>query len=140
MTITITAPELIPELSYDKIHIDSFSLVQKRQDNIADVKREVNVNGVIYAQELDGTQHYSGTGNLQGASNDFDGVAVADYIANNAGATVADALAAYAAAKAAVQTEYDLGTLDTFKLMAYFEMAIGHTIKLLNVENISGIE
>lgn len=140
MAIKLTTSTSVPALEFDKLHIDSFSMVQKKADNIVDIKRDVTINATVYAQEADGTIHYEGKDKVQANSSDFDAVAIGEYMANNAGATVTDAVIAYNAVKSTIQAEYDAGSLDTFKLMAYFEMAIGHTLELLNAADISGIE
>jgi len=140
MSIKLTNPNIAPALSYDRIHIDSFTIVQKKNDNIANVKRDISVTATVYSAEADGTTHYDGNNLITANTNDFDTIAISEYLVNNNGSTITDAIAAYDAVKAAVQAEYDAGNLDTFKLMAYFEMAIGHTLKLLNNTDISGIE
>ena len=140
MAIKLTNANSIPALTYDQIHIDHFSLMQKREANPLDTKRKLDIIGVPYGQDLAGLKYYETTNPISASTENFDELAVGEYLALNPGATLQDAMVHYATQRAAVQAEYDLGNLDTMKLMAYLEMAIAKALILMEAAEVAGIE
>lgn len=126
MSITIADSKIQPSLVFDKLHVDTFTLRQDRVNGVP--KRRVESAGTRYAVDSNGDKVYDGN-SYQVNVSDFALIAVNEYIANNPGATVTDAMTAYGVALAAVASELSTG-IDTFKLMAYFEAAVGRVYEL----------
>ena len=136
MAIVLSGSVTQPALTYSKLHIDNFSLIQKRETN---PKRVITALGTPYAINAASEKVFS-PDVKQAQSNDFDAVVILDHLANNAGSTVTDAIAAQTYARTAAAAEFAAGTLTNAKLMAYFEVAIGRIFQLSGAANFQTIE
>lgn len=127
MSILIGDVKTQPALTFDKLHVDLLVLRQDRVNGIPG--RRIESVATRYAVDTNGNKVYD-SGTYQVNVPDFAAVAVGEYLAANPGASVADAEAAYIAAVTAVATEMATSGVNTFKLMAYFEAAVGRIYEL----------
>tara|TARA_R110000851_G_C13102760_1_gene569232 strand:- start:15774 stop:16187 length:414 start_codon:yes stop_codon:yes gene_type:complete len=127
MSTIVDNAKVQPSLVFDKLHVDEFTMRQNRANGIP--TRSVTGKATRFALDGVGDKVYDSE-SLDVSVPDFAQVAAIQYILANPGATIETAMAAYMAEVAAVTTEMNLTGVSTFKLMAYFEAAIGRVYEL----------
>ena len=140
MSIKIKNPKAIPSLTFDKLHIDSFLLSIERDGNTG--KKHIDMTSIPYATNPDDDEPiYSDNAETKRYSTkDFEMDAMTFALTSGENTTPTEALTELAAEKAAVATAIANGTLSTWKLMAYFEAALGRIHEIANLVEMEEIE
>lgn len=133
MTTTVSTSKTQPAVVMDKLHIDTLTFKQARENN---PKRVIGTAGVLYGLDGSGNKVFDKE-TFSVNDLDFDATVVAAYVA--AGGTAASFAADYAAAKTQINNEIAAGTLSDALLMAYFEAALGRIFELHGKIGISGV-
>lgn len=131
MAINVSDGTAQESVVFDKLHIMRFLFEQRREENALYTWRSMANR---YGYDSAGKRVYEPEIKTAKSDDFAREVADADY-----GGDMAAMLAAYTAAKASVQLQYQAGLLPTVQLMAAFEMCMAHAYKLSGI-NVGGIE
>ncbi len=134
MVTKITNTKTQPSIVMDKLHIDSFTLSQKREANS---KKVIGASGVLYGLDTNGDMVFD---NETFGVSDTDIETTIALAAVAGGSTIEQFMTDYATEKAAISTELSNGTLTDAHLMASFEMALGRIFELHGKISLSNIE
>ncbi len=136
MAIRSANPDTVPALSYDFVHVESYSL---RVEKTAPYRYVVNMVASKYAIDTGGNRVYSAN-RLSFTDTDFESSFVAWAIGKGYALDPADAVAKRDAAIAQVNTDFANGAIDPFMLLAYFQLALGMQLEIGTGEPLQGIE
>lgn len=135
MAIKLGTYSTIPALNFDKLHINNFILS-------VDVngKKHIEMTATPYAINPNTNERIFDTKNVVRLNtNDFDTDAMTYSLENGLNVDVPSAVAEYMQAVIDVQNELNSG-LSVWKLMAYFEAALGKINEIKNTASFIGIE
>ena len=135
MAIDSGNPITQPALTYDKVHIENYSL---RIETVPPYRYVVNMLARKYADDGSGNRIYTPE-TLQFTDTDFERAVLEWCVAQGYATDLNDGLAKKAAAVTAVNDEFAAGTWDPFKLMAYFQLALGLQLEIGTGEPMGGI-
>ena len=131
MSTVVTNSKTKPAVTLDKVHVDSFTLNQQREETS---KKVIGMSAVLYGKDADDNLVFDSE--TMGVS-DTD---VEATIFSASGLSIEDFMTDYATAKLDVSAEIGAGTISDVKLMAYFEAALGRILELHNKITISSVE
>lgn len=134
MATTVSSTKTQPAVVMDKLHIDSFTLTQKRE---MASKKVIGMSGVLHGCDADGNCVFDSE-TFSVSDTDIETTVAAAALAG--GATIEEFMATVVTARADVTAEIAGGTLDDAKLMAYFEAALGRILELHGKITISSVE
>jgi hypothetical protein len=139
MSIRIKNPKAIPSLTFNKLHIDSFLLSIERDSNTG--KKHIDMTSIPYALNPDNDEpiYADNAETIRYSTKDFEMDALTYALTSGENVSPTEALTALAAEKAAVAAEIADGTLSTWKLMAYFEAALGRIHEIANLVEMEDI-
>ena len=135
MAIMTGNPETIPAIMLDRLHVEVYTLRVERTPPYRYVVHEVARK---YGEDSNGNRVFSDKV-VSFSHTDFEQKIAEWMIVNGYATDVADVVAKKAAAISAVETEYANGTVDPFKLMAYFQLALGLQLEIGSSEPLGGI-
>jgi len=135
MAILTGNPETIPAITLDKLHVEIYTLRVERTPPYRYVVHEVARK---YGEDSNGDRVFSDKV-VSFSHTDFEQKIAEWMIVNGYATDPADVATKKADAIAAVETEYANGTLDPFKLMAYFQLALGLQLEIGAGEPMGGI-
>jgi len=135
MAIESGNPVSQPALTYSRLHIENYAL---RVETKPPYRYVVNMLARKYADDGSGGRIYTPE-TIQFTNTDFERAVVEWCIANGFAVDMNDALTKKAAAVTAVNDEFAAGTWDPFKLMAYFQLALGLQLEIGTGEPMGGI-
>ena len=134
MTTSVSNTKLQPAITMDKLHIDSLTFRQVRENS---PKRVFGIAGCLYGIDVNGDKCFDSE-SFSMSDGDMDTTIVTAAVVG--GSSPEEFEAEYIAAKITINDSIATGTMSDAKLMAYFEAALGRMLELHGKVDISGVE
>jgi len=135
MGILVSSAPSQPALTFDRLQVDAYVVRVARK---APYAYRVEMSMDYYALDGSGNRVYANQSFVL-SSQDFNVDFAQWAIANGYATDEADVQSKVQQAESEVNTEYSNGTIDPFKLMAYFKLGIGFQVKIKQTNDLAGL-
>ena len=134
MATVINESIVQPAVTMDKMHWESFSFKQTKEEN---PMRTISASYCMYGIDENGTQVFDKVSHGVHDA-DVDATIITDYVTK--GGTAEEFATAYTNEKNALATLIAAGEVSDAKLMVYFEMVMARTAELKNGISVATVE